>query len=72
LKQTNRVVRRQDRDSRAQSDPFGLTRDGAKDHFGRRHRKIIPMMFAKAEIVDPDLIGQHTFGHHIPDHLILR
>jgi hypothetical protein len=72
LKEPDRVVGREDRHGSAEADVLRTRGNRAKDRLGRGNREIVAVMFAKAEIVEPDLIGEHRLFHHIADHMILR
>ena len=71
LEQPHRIVGRQDRDGGAETDAFGLAGDGREQDFRRRNREIVAVVFAKAEDIDPDPIGQHPLGHDIAQHLVV-
>ena len=63
---------RKHRDRRAELDTLGAAGDRRQHYFRRGYREIRPMMFADAESVDAELVGQHALVHHVADHLGVR
>ena len=59
-------------DRRTEPDPIGLTGDRGEHRFGRRHGEVVAMVFADAEEVDADLVGEHAFGDDVADDLCVR
>ena len=45
--------------------------DRGEHHFGRRDREVAAVMFADAERVDADLVGEHRFLDDVAQHLRL-
>ena len=72
LKHANRIVRTQHRDGRAEPDPTRACRDGAQQHFGRGDGEIGAVMFADADEIDPEFVGEHTLFDNVAEHLRIR
>ncbi len=67
----HRIIRRQHGDRRAQPEAAVWPAKCGQHHIGRGNREIIAVMFAEAHENKAHLIGQHGFGDHVPQHLML-
>src|SRR3569623_458850 len=72
LKHPDRIVRRQHRDGGAEADTFCLSRDRGPHSFRRGDREFITMMFAKADEVDAETVGENGLLDHVADDLCMR
>ena len=53
-------------------DARGSSGDGCQHDLGRGNDEIVAVMFAQADEINPDLVGQNRLIHHIPQNLIHR
>ena len=69
LKDAHGVVRAQHRHRGPESNPVRSSGDGGEHDVGTGDRKIFAMMFAEADDVDTDTVGEHGLVDHLPDDL---
>jgi hypothetical protein len=67
LEHANGVRGAKDGDGTRELDAPGLRCDGGKDHRGRRHREVEPVMFADGENVESRLVGEPCLRQHFGD-----
>ena len=53
-------------------DALGARGDRRQHHVRRRDGEVVAMVFADADEIDADLVGQHAFLDHVAQHLRLR
>ena len=70
LKCAHRIVGGQNRDGGAKADAAGASGDGGQHDFRGGDGKVGAVMFAKANEIDPGLIGHHGLVHHVAQHFI--
>ena len=69
LEDADRIVGTQHRHGGTEMDALGAPGDRGQHHVGRRDREIVPMVFADADEVDADLIGENAFLDDVAQHL---
>ena len=72
LEHADRIIRAQYRHRRAEPDPLGACGDRREHDLGRGDREISPVVLAKADEVDAELVGQHRLVDDVADHLRMR
>ena len=72
LEHPDRIVRTEHRHRRSEPDAPGARCDRGQQHLGRRDRKIGAVVFADADEVDAEAVGEHGFLDHVAQHLRLR
>ncbi len=72
LEHTNGIVRAQDRDGRSEQDPLRPGGNRREHDLRRRDREIGTMVFADAERVETEIIGQDGFFDDLAEHAGLR
>ena len=71
LEHADRVVGAEHRDRGPEADPLGASGDGGQHHLGRGDREVVAVVFADAEEVEAEVVGQHRLVDHVADHLCL-
>ena len=71
LEHSDRVVGAEHRDRGTEADPVGASGDGGQHRLGRRDREVVAVMFADAEEVEAEAIGEDRFVDDVADHLCL-
>lgn len=56
-----------DGDAGSESYPGGARGDRGEDHVRREEGHPVGVVFSDGEVVEPDLVGEGTFGHEIAD-----
>jgi hypothetical protein len=69
LVDANRVVRAQHRHRRSDVDARRASGDRGAEHFGRRNREITPVMLAKADEVESELVCEHRLVDDVAEDL---
>ncbi|MET4826931.1 hypothetical protein ABH972_004520 [Bradyrhizobium ottawaense] len=72
LEDADGIVRRQHRYGRAEMDALGPRCDRGEHGLRRGDRKIGAVVFAEADEVEAEFVGQHRFVDDVADHLRVR
>ena len=72
LEHPDRVVRAQHGDGRAEADAVRPRGDRGEHHVGGRHREVVGVVFADAEEVHADLVGEDALLDDVADRLGMR
>ena len=71
LEHADRVVGAEHRHRGPEADAFGASRDRGEHRLGRGHGEVVAVVFADAEEVEAEAVGEHGLVDDVADHLRL-